>query len=123
MTIQKLKGFILVALMSVMLSAATMNVKADTFYGEIEEGYTEDGIYYELYKMDKQSDELTASGSISVRREILYYAIITPPMEIEWTETISGVTYTGTLKLLNYTLEYNEQTTLAAYSGTLYATS
>lgn len=122
MTIRKLKGFIVGGLLFVMLST-TVNVKADTLYGKIEKGYTEDGIYYELYKSNEQADDLTVSGSVSVTREILYYAVVFPPMEIEWTETISGVNYTGTLRLLNFSVNPDAETTIAAYSGTLYATS
>ncbi len=60
----------------------------------------------------------TDSDSIYVTRKLTYEGYVTPPLEMEWIETIDGVTYTGTLKLRSYSRTDNS--TVAVYVGTLY---
>lgn len=79
-------------------------------------GYTTDGIFYEVF-----GEELTlnARGNISVDRQIVYNGKVTPPATLVWVEEISGVTYSGTLKLKFYTYSVEENKTTACYTGVL----
>ena len=81
----------------------------------ITTGYTSEGIYYEVHgdtSLPQRSD------SIFVTRQVTYDGDITPEQQISWTESIGGVTYTGTLNL--HHSYYRNHKTTAGYRGTLY---
>lgn len=86
----------------------------------IYEGYTSEGIYYEVYDIETNTAQERAAGdTIDVIREVRFNGIITPPSTQTWQESISGTFYTGTLKL--YRCSYDNNTTIAYYRGTLTA--
>lgn len=86
----------------------------------IYEGYTSEGIYYEVYDIETNvAQERAAGDTIDVIREIRFNGIVTPPSTQTWQESISGTYYTGTLKL--YRCSYENNTTIAYYRGTLTA--
>ncbi len=81
----------------------------------IATGYTSEGIYYEVHgdtSLPYRSDHIT------VTRQVTYDGKVTPEQQISWTESIGGVTYTGTLNL--FQSSYRNNKTIAGYRGTLY---
>lgn len=107
-------SFILTVILSLFLS---IPVYAETDqFSFIRSGYTEEGIYYEVY-----GEALTQYRSISqdITRQVTYEGKITPPYQLYWEETIHGITYTGTLQLKK--LVYMNNQTIASYSGVITA--
>lgn len=94
----------------------------------IEQGYTEDGVYYEVYEsstpITNQSDIAPYSMiSIDVSRQVVYYAIMSRsqiPDTIYWSEQYDK--YTTVSGYLDYTSifwEYDNKITRVWYAGTL----
>jgi len=89
----------------------------------VEAGYTEDGIYYEIYDNLTIIDDIRtrASGSVYVERSIYFSGTsVTPQSTTSWTETINGKVYSGTLSLKSYAKDYIYSITQANYKGYLY---
>lgn len=84
----------------------------------IVSGYTEEGIYYEVYGTLYNR---SSSDSITVTRNIVYDSNITPNTQISWKEKINNVSYSGILRLLNYNYDAPSNKTTAIYYGTLTA--
>lgn len=78
-------------------------------------GYTEDGIYYEVYG---ETVILRSSEYVTVNRKVIYEGMVQPRSTLYWEEQINGEYYAGTLSLLNYYIDSNE--TIAVYTGKLY---
>ncbi len=99
----------------------SMTVSAQETWHKVGDGYTTDGIYYEVFVIDNLENESISmcNTSITVTREIRFSGEITPPRELSLNETIKGVNYSGTVKLKNYS--YVSGITVATYTGTLYA--
>lgn len=84
----------------------------------IYSGYTTEDIYYSVREIETQSSMTRATNNtLYVVREFTYAGIIDPLDELEWEEQNKGITYTGTLKLRNYS--YSGGNTVATYTGTL----
>lgn len=87
----------------------------------LESGYTEEGIYYEIYEVESVSENdirSSATGGVEITREVIYYGIVTPPRNINHSSTINGMVYYGTLNL--YKIVTGDDKTYAYYSGTIY---
>lgn len=84
-------------------------------------GYTEDHIYYEIttLALKEHMNPLADSEYITVTQQVTYSGIVTPGTSIDWTETLDGTTYIGTLYLSSY-YHTPDHTTIAIYKGTLY---
>lgn len=107
-----LSGFLLFTFLSLPVQAAEDNL--------ISGGYTPEGIYYTVYELEPESNSTFSIGdTIYVYREFHYTGIITPPSPVTWTEIHNGITYTGSLKL--YSVDFENNTTIACYKGTLVA--
>lgn len=91
-----------------------------TEHVSVSDGYTSDGIYYTVYDVETTTIDSRAIGdTINVVREFHYSGIITPPSQVTWTEVNKSITYTGTLKLYNFS--FINGNTVAYYKGTLTA--
>ena len=82
-------------------------------------GYTSDGIYYEVYDITTGTDSATPNAIVTlhVRRCVLYYAIVTPPSSIPWSEKTSAGNMYGTLYFNLAVYNYTENTTEAWFEG------
>lgn len=104
-----LLSFMLLASSIIMMAQESMNRR----------GYTEDGIYYEVYFEILEKDvAFCADGVEHVTVRLTYDSIIVPPSTLDWEEEIEGELYSGTLKLQSYTFQGNK--TIATYYGALY---
>ena len=101
-----------------LICSITSSVEAQENLQKVGEGYTTDGVYYEVFAVDDEDISLCAT-SISVTRQMKYNGIVTPSAQISWEEEINGVNYTGVLKLSSYAQSSGQ--TIATYKGTLYA--
>lgn len=110
-----------IPLLSIILTLLfSIQVQAMEPKSPIYEGYTSEGIYYEVYDTETSvSLERAVGDTVNVIREFRFSGIIVPPSTRIWYENISGTDYSGTLKLYNYSYENN--TTIAYYRGTLTA--
>ena len=80
----------------------------------ISSGYTEEGIYYEVYGTQSVTRALE---SMFVTRTVVYDGIVQPDSTIYWKEYMNGEAYAGTLKLAEF--DYSSGQTTAVYEGTL----
>lgn len=114
----KRKWMILVCLLVTLCSP--ISVKAQESLHKVGEGYTTEGVYYEVFLPEnvENSDISFCGTSVNVTREVRYYGIIVPQKELSWGETISGVYYSGVLRLKQFT--YTATDTIAIYEGVLY---
>lgn len=83
----------------------------------ISTGYTESGIYYEIYG-DSVSVQQNSSG-FYVTKTVVYDGEVTPPLTISWQEYINGLSYTGILHLSSSTYSPKTNKTTAAYQDTI----
>ena len=87
----------------------------------LESGYTEEGIYYEIFEVKTDAElgsRSNAMGGIEVTREVIYHATVNPPLTINHSTTISGMVYYGTLNL--YKIVTGDGKTYAYYRGIIY---
>lgn len=107
--------FFLVAIVS-----ASFPVNAQEMKQKAGEGYTPDGIYYEVYAVEnlEESNISLCGASVSVTREVRYSGIVTPQAKISWREKINGSYYSGVLAISKYS--YTTSQTVATYTGVLY---
>jgi hypothetical protein len=87
--------------------------------GMITSGYTEDGIYYEVYG-EQPSIQPLATGGTYVVREVIFDGKVTPERELFWQEAIGYVPTEGTLYLTSYLYNRKENKTYATYEGYLH---
>lgn len=81
----------------------------------IANGYTEAGVYYEVYgekTITRSSEELV------IKRTVVYDGMMKPSSTLFWQENINGEMYSGTLQLIEFS--FNNGTTTAVYQGTVY---
>ena len=88
-------------------------VNAQKTAQRVGEGYTSEGIYYEVYVAED-----LAENDISVTREVIYSGVVKPQTEISWREKINGSYYSGVLTISKYS--YTISQTVATYTGVLY---
>lgn len=113
---KKLLSFLSALILCLVLSLSAQAAENTT----IATGYTSDNIYYTVYDIETTEIIHRAVGdTIDVVREFHYSGIITPPSQKIWSEVHNSITYTGTLKLYNFT--YKNGNTIAYYKGTLTA--
>ncbi|MBO5336461.1 MAG: hypothetical protein J6A94_04930 [Lachnospiraceae bacterium] len=98
----------------------SLPVSAQEGVQKVGEGYTTEGVYYEVFAVDEmESNEITIrSIGKSVTREVIYSGIVIPSKKLSWSEKIDGANYSGTLTLSGYSHTTNN--TVATYRGTLY---
>lgn len=110
-----------IPLLSIILTLLfSIHVQAMEPTSPIYEGYTSENIYYVVYDTETSVNlERTVGDTVNVIREFRFSGIITPPSTRSWTEQINNTTYSGTLKL--YTVNFENNTTIAYYRGTLTA--
>ena len=85
----------------------------------VESGYTNDGVYFEVYDMIKEMQSNSSSKYIT--QEIVYNTILTPNDTLTCSRIYDGVTYSGTLGLYKY--QWTSGKTHAFYQGYIYAQS
>lgn len=108
------KTYHLLLIIAFILTLSIPVQASENFLPQITSGYTDDGIYYEVYG---QTSVQSRSDSISVARQVVYEGRVNPEKQIFWQETIDGVAYTGTLKLAQ--IIYGKNKTIAVYEGIL----
>lgn len=127
---KKTKRFFVIALSLIMMLSFSINVCAQENIPNnsdilIEQGFTNDGIHYDVYKTqdeDKVSNsvDLRIVDSKQITRKVVYSSLtVTPPNSISWSENIGGSTYRGTLYLTSYTRYPSQNCTHAWYTGTV----
>ena len=90
---------------------------------KIDEGYTSEGIAYEVYIVHEQAN--TSSPNIVVSKKftisVIFDGNIIPPETWSTTITEGAVTYSGTLYRGTYSYDnfLNSKKTVVQYSGTL----
>lgn len=117
------------ALSLVMILSFSMNVcaKENTNMNSevlLEQGYTDDGIYFEVFGIQDENNGSTANStrivdSKVITRKVVYYSLVTPSNSISWQENIGGSTYSGTLYLSSYVKYPSGNYTNAWYTGTV----
>ncbi|MCD8325627.1 MAG: hypothetical protein LUC90_02755 [Lachnospiraceae bacterium] len=115
-----IKTYYIMPLLMLCLFPSLTTVHAQDLKKEIVSEYTAENsslIIEEVLEIETSYN--ADSDSIYVTRRLTYEGYVTPPLELECTETIDGITYTGTLKLRSYSRTDN--TTVAVYVGTLNA--
>lgn len=80
----------------------------------ISDGYTEEGVYYEVYGTKAITRALEG---IFVTRTVIFEGVVQPESTMYWKEYINGDAYSGTLSLVKYNCA--EGHTMAIYEGTL----
>ena len=80
----------------------------------ISSGYTEEGVYYEMYGIQTM---VRALGSVFVTRTVVFEGAVQPDSTMYWKEYIDGEAYAGTLSLIKF--DYSSGQTTAVYEGTL----
>lgn len=79
----------------------------------LQDGYTEEGIYYQIYDLESDISVYAVDKTIAVSRCLIYEEIIMPSKTIEYTQN----NYSGVLILQRF--RYKSGKTYAYYSGTL----
>ncbi len=115
-----MKKFFFVFLFIIMIINISLPVNAQKTGKKVGEGYTKDGVYYEVFvaKDVEDNDSVLSSTSISVTREVIYAGIVVPETSISWEEKIDGKYYIGSLKLSSYI--YTDGKTVSIYKGILF---
>lgn len=88
--------------------------KTDAF-SFITNGYTEEGIYYEVHGEYAEPRATT----LPVTRYVTYQGNIIPPEQLPWEETAGGIRYSGILTRNSYIYMRKDNITMATYTGTL----
>ena len=113
------KGIFAIFFVVAVLSSS-FPVKAQKTAQRVGEGYTSEGIYYEVYVAEDlaENDIVLCGASVSVTREVIYSGVVKPQTEISWREKINGNYYSGVLTISKYS--YTISQTVATYTGVLY---
>lgn len=93
------------------------NIEATENRTLLQAGYTESGIYYEVF--GRTGNISFFSTTVSVDREVVFYGRVIPESTMEWKEIIGGKTFTGTLKLHSYSYSVADEITTAYYRGNI----
>lgn len=115
-----MKKTIMLIALAIMVVNTTLTVKAQGNGEKVGQGYTIEGIYYEVYVSDDIDGENVAicGTGVSVVREVVYSGLVTPEKTITWREMIGGTYYEGILTLKNFSASKTK--TVATYAGTIY---
>ena len=81
-------------------------------------GYTEDGIYYEVYG-EPVSGNPGSRANLYVERSVTFVGEVYPPETLDWQEVINGVEWVGYLTLDYFYYVRSTNRTTAHYYGTL----
>lgn len=119
-------GILMITVIFMMLSMECMaqsNVEIGKNTNEVKEileiyvgyGYTETGIYYEVYG---ENILYCALEAVTVTRTVVYEGVVQPDSTLYWEEEIDGEWYAGTLSRIKFSI-YDNKTT-AVYEGTLF---
>lgn len=110
--------FAIFFVVAVLSSSFPVNAQETTQW--VGEGYTSEGIYYEVYAVEdlEGNDIALYRASVSVTREVIYSGIVKPQTEISWREKINGSYYSGVLTISKYFSTTSQ--TVATYTGVLY---
>ncbi len=120
------KSFTLFIALMILVVCQPVNLAAESvlpearLYHDIEagkyiaSGYTEDGIYYEVYGTQNVTRALE---SIFVTRTVVFEGIVQPDSTMYWKEYINGDAYAGTLRLVEFSSSLGQTT--AVYEGAL----
>ena len=110
------KIFCILTLIFTLSSSLPVSAQVQTPNGMlITTGYTENGVYYEIYG---ENTYIQRSGiSLLITREVVYTGYTTPPREIPWQERINNLTYIGTLYLSSTSYNPKTNKTTATYQG------
>lgn len=95
-------------------SGMNMNVNGDI----VDEGYTEDGIYYIAYKVYDSANAQVNGAAYQVTIKYQYAGIVQPAQSKYYKEKKNGEYYAGTIYLSGVTTSSGN--TVATYRGTLY---
>lgn len=112
-----MKRFLMVISVMIMLFSTSLTVSAND-REVIMSGYTDSGIYYEVYGITDNS-VYGLRNTIAVERVVVFYGRVTPEATMNWSEKIGNRTYSGTLKLYSYNYSVADQITTAYYRGNL----
>lgn len=81
-------------------------------------GYTEDGVYYEVYG-ERITTNPNARLNIEVERTVVYDGKVMPLQTISWVEDIGGYEFRGTLTLSSFYYDAATDKTTGIYVGTI----
>lgn len=114
------KRAIVLGTLFVMMVAVPLRTNAQDSMEKVGEGYTSDGVYYEVFAVEDLGEDFgTLSGTqINVTRQVIFAGSAKAPMEYYWKERIEGSYYSGTLTLQSSMSDSNQ--TIATYAGILY---
>lgn len=115
-----MKRFILL-LVCILSLLTPLNVEAHNQPSPVYSGYTEEGIYYEVYVNTDIANFTTYTTRVPYSIYLSFYGYVYPNPTIYYAETLNGIKYVGTLELQNY--YHADGITTAYYEGTLYAIS
>lgn len=102
-------------LFCILCLSAPLSAQASSLSSPIYSGYTQDGIYFEVYTTDKLDCYVINSTITTIY--ITYDGYVYPSPSYTYTKTINGIRYIGMLKLQSYTQADGKTT--AKYSGYL----
>ncbi len=94
--------------------ACPIQAKAEELH-MLENGITEDDVYYEVYGEVLQPDATT----LPVTRYVTYKGRVIPPAQLSWQEIANGIKYSGVLTLIDVVYIKKDDTTTAKYTGIL----
>ena len=79
-------------------------------------GYTDEGIYYEVY-----GEQITINPNtrhdIEIERTVVFTGRIMPPQTLDWEELIGVYIYRGNLQLISFYYDAANNKTTGIYSG------
>lgn len=104
-------------LLSFILMSSSVSVMAQEAL--VRNGYTDEGMYYELYfKVIHEDVSICSEGVRHVTLKVTYDSITIPQETMYWSELVDGEEYAGYLSLKTYHFSGNK--TIATYVGDLY---
>ncbi len=106
-----MKKLIYVFCCILLISGMQVSVKAGK--DSLQEGYTAEGVYYQVFDWENGSKMPTGGDVITVNKCFMYMAIVKPERTIDYSQ--DG--YAGVLTLCR--VVYSEGKTYAYYAGTL----
>lgn len=106
-------------LFCILCLSTPLSAQASSLSSPIHSGYTQDGIYFEVFTTDNQDGYIINSSITTIY--VTYDGYTYPSPTYYYTKTSNGIRYAGVLNLQSYTQADGKTT--AKYSGYLYATN